>query len=75
MKDIYIVKRILNDESISDNAFVVWSALQPLCNNDDLLLSINYIGYLIYGRKPKRNEHDNIHEGFKLEFPQIAIER
>lgn len=65
MKDIYIVKRILNDESISDNAFVVWSALQPLCNNEDLLLSINYIGYLIYGRKPKRKEYDNIQAGFK----------
>lgn len=65
MKGIYIVKRILENKTISDEAFCVWAALQPFSNIQmDLLLSIPYIGYLIYGRETTRTEADAVRAGF-----------
>ena len=66
MKQIYIIKKILEDDSLSDNAFCVWAALQPWSGiKDDLLFTISYIGYLIYGREITRTETDFVQQGFK----------
>ena len=65
MRDIYIVKRILEDKRLSDRAFCIWAALQPFSHNKmDLLFSIDYIGYLLYGKMPSRKESMKVQDGF-----------
>lgn len=66
MKSIYIKKKYLEDESISDSAFTIMAALQPYSNNkNDILLTAEYLSYLIFKREATRKELYIIKAGFE----------
>lgn len=66
MKNIYIKKKYLEDESISDSAFTIMSALQPYSNNkNDILLTAEYLSYLVFKREATRKELYIIKAGFE----------
>lgn len=66
MKKIYIKKKYLEDEILSDCAFTIMAALQPYCNNkNDMLLTAEYVSYLIFGREPTRRELYSIKAGLE----------
>lgn len=76
MKDIYIIKKILEERELSDSAFCVWAALQPFSNVQmELLLSVPYLGFLIFGREPTRAEEKVIKNGFHelIECGDISV--
>lgn len=76
MKDIYIIKKILDEHRLSDSAFCVWAALQPYSNVQmDLLLSVSYLGFLIFGREPTRTEEKTLKKGFHelIEHGHISV--
>lgn len=66
MKKIYIKKKYLEDESISDSAFTIMAALQPYSNNkNDILLTAEYLAYLVFKREATRKESYIIKAGFE----------
>lgn len=57
MKKIYIKKKYLEDVFLTDYAFTIMAALQPYSNNkNDILLTAEYISYLVFGRTATKKE-------------------
>ena len=57
MKKIYIKKKYLEDSFVTDYAFTIMAALQPYSNNrNDMLLTAEYVSYLVFGREATRKE-------------------
>ena len=57
MKKIYLKKKYLEDSFLTDYAFTIIAALQPFSNNrNDILLTAEYISYLVFGRDATRKE-------------------
>lgn len=67
MKNLFIVKRITEDKSLSDNAFVVWCALRSIMqkNTNEYFVSYNLISDALYGRVPERKEQISIKKGYE----------
>ena len=67
MKNLFIVKRITEDKSLSDNAFVVWCALRSIMqkNVSEYLISYVNISDALYGRVPERKELISIKKGYE----------
>ena len=57
MKRIYIKKKYLEDVFLSDYAFTIMAALQPYSNNkNEMLLTAEFVSYLVFGRAATRKE-------------------
>lgn len=66
MKQIYIKKSMLRDKDISDSAFLIIAALQPYSNSkNDLLITTEFLCYLIYNREVTKTESTYISNGLK----------
>ena len=67
MKNLFIVKRITEDKSLSNNAFLVWCALRNIMQKDtyEYFVSYNLIADSLYGRVAERKEMVAIRKGYK----------
>ena len=67
MKNLFIIKRILHDKELSDEAVVVWCGLRNIMqmNVKQYFVSINMIAHSIFNRVPKRSEREAIQRGYK----------
>ena len=67
MKNLFILKKIIENKKLSDMAFAVWCGLRSIMTKDvkEYFISYNFIGYSLFGRIPVRNELDAIKKGFK----------
>lgn len=67
MKNLFIIKRILQDKTISDEAFAVWCGLRNIMRQDitEYFVSFNMIAHSVFNRVPSRYELDDIKNGYK----------
>lgn len=67
MKNLFIVKRVTEDKTLSDNAFAVWCALRSIMqkNINEYFVSYNLISDALYGRPPERKELISIKKGYE----------
>ena len=66
MKRIYMKKKYLEDVFLTDYAFTIMAALQPYSNNkNNILLTAEFISYLVFGRVATRKELYIIKAGFE----------
>lgn len=67
MKNLFIVKRITEDTSISDNAFLVWCGLRSMMKKGVSEYNITYyiLANFLYGRTVKRKELIAIRKGYQ----------
>lgn len=66
MKNLFIIKRITEDKTISDEAFVVWCGLRNIMRQDitEYFVSFNMIAHSVFNRVPGRYELDAIKKGY-----------
>lgn len=66
MKNLFILKAIIEDKRLSAMAFTVWCGLRNIMVKDvkEYFVSYNFIGYSLFGRLPIRSELDAIKKGF-----------
>lgn len=66
MKNLFIVKRIIEDKTLSDEAFTVWCGLRNIMQKDvtEYFVSFNMIAYSVFNRVPTRYELDAIKKGY-----------
>lgn len=64
--NLFIIKRITEDKTLSDNAFAVWCALRSIIqmNISEYFISYNLISNALYGRVPERKEQIVIKKGY-----------
>ncbi len=67
MKNLFIVKRITHDKTISDEAFTVWCGLRNIMQKDvkEYFVSFNMIACSVFDRVPNRYELEAIKKGYK----------
>lgn len=68
MKNLFIVKRIIEDKTISDEAFTVWCGLRNIMTFEGVtryFVSFDMIAYSVFNRVPTRYEFDAIKKGYK----------
>lgn len=66
LKNLFIVKRIINDKTLSDEAFVVWCGLRNIMVFESIteyFVSYNLIADLLFRRVPTRSEVTMIKKG------------
>lgn len=66
MKNLFIIKRIITDRELSDEAFVVWCGLRNIMqlNIMEYFVSYDMIAYSVFNRVPTRYELDAIKKGY-----------
>ena len=66
MKNLFIVKKIIEDKTLSDEAFTVWCGLRNIMQKDviEYFISFNMIAYSVFNRVPTRYELDAIKKGY-----------
>lgn len=66
MKNLFILKTIIEDKRLSAMAFTVWCGLRNIMVKDvkEYYISYNLIGYSLFGRVIARKELDAIKKGF-----------
>lgn len=81
MKKLFVVKRVIEDKDLSDEAFVVWCALRSIMQKDikEYFVSYSMIGYALHGKRHlTRTEINIVKKGYndlkekdyiKLKFP------
>lgn len=78
MKKLFIVKRVIEDKTLSDEAFTVWCALRSIMQKDinEYFLSYNMIGYALYGKRQlTRAELSVIKKGYaELKIKELIKE-
>lgn len=68
MKNLFIVKRIIEDKTITDEAFTVWCGLRNIMAFEGVtkyFVSYDMIAYSVFNRVPTRRELDAIKRGYK----------
>lgn len=67
MKNLFIIKRITQDKTISDEAFTVWCGLRNIMQKDvkEYFVSFNMIACSVFDRVPNRYELEAIKKGYK----------
>ena len=66
-KNLFIVKRIIEDKTISDEAFTVWCGLRNIMAFEGVtqyFVSYDMIAYSVFNRVPTRRELDAIKRGY-----------
>jgi hypothetical protein len=66
VKNLFIIKRILEDMNLSDEAFTVWCGLRNILQKDREKYFVSYssIGFEIFDRQVNRYETNAIKKGF-----------
>lgn len=66
MKNLFIVKRVVEDKELSDEAFTVWCGLRNIMqlNVMEYFVSFNMIAYSVFNRQPNRYELEAIKRGY-----------
>lgn len=66
MKNLFIVKRIVENMNLSDNAFSVWCGLRNIMHKDqyEYFITYNMIAYSVFKHHPTRKEYEAIKNGF-----------
>ena len=65
MKNLFIIKRITEDKTISDEAFIVWCGLRNIMTSvKEYFISFNLISYSVWNRVPTRREIESVKRGF-----------
>ena len=66
MKNLFIIKRITEDKTLSDEAFAVWCALRDIMRQDttEYFVSFNMIAHSMFNRPPERYEMVAIKKGY-----------
>lgn len=66
MKNLFIIKRILQDKELSDEAFTVWCGLRNIMqlNVKEYFVSFNMIAHSVFCRVPNRYELEAIKKGY-----------
>lgn len=66
MKNLFIVKEIIEDKKISDYAFCVWCSLRNIVQKSKkkYFISYNMIAYSLFNRIPDRYELEAVKKGF-----------
>jgi len=67
LQNLYIIKRITEDSSVSDEAFAVWCALRSVMVKEtyEYFISYNLLADSLVGRMPTRYEVDIIKKGYQ----------
>lgn len=66
MKNLFIIKRIIEDKTLSDEAFTVWCGLRNIMQKDvtEYFVSFNMIAYSVGISNPSRYELESIKSGY-----------
>ena len=66
MKTLYVIKRIIEDKKLSDEAFAVWCGLRNIMQMNVMQYFVSYdlIAHSVFNRVPTRRELDAIKKGY-----------
>ncbi len=66
MKNLFIIKKVIEDKTLSDEAFTVWCGLRNIIQKDttEYFISFNMIAYSVFNRVPTRYEVEAIKKGY-----------
>lgn len=64
--NLFIVKRIIENMNISDEAFAVWCGLRSIMEKDEAeyFVTYNRIACTLFNRAPNRTELNSVKSGF-----------